>query len=582
MNDHDTGGIVAAIRSRLRFGVGRVATKAAGAILRTVQFMPGWVRDPVRDFTIRSLVDFGYRNSAVYACIRVIAESFPEPELHVWERVEGGDRVIVEDHPARALLASPNPHMAEDEFWEFCITYAAVGGNFYVWKQRDRLGVPVALWPFHDGQISPVMDSSAWISHYELDIGDGKRVAIRGEDIVHWRWSVDPRQPQVGISPIVAAARQVDTDSEMGRYVHALAYNDAVPRTILKTKLGFDSPQLGALKEQWKESFGGTGRGDVAVISDTDATIERVGANLAELAVEAIHNIPESRIAAVFGGAPVGYLAGLNVHLQRSTFSNYAAAERALHTRVLSAKWRSVAATMTRALLADFTDNPALVLAFDTSSLVALATERAESETHAATMYTAGLWSRNEARARTGKVALADDVVLEPAGALTVPVVYADDVTAIAAADALAANEAASPDLSLNGSQIVSLLEMIGRIGNGPGQLPRETVVELIVTAFSIPRERIEVILASIPDSGIGASLPPPPPAPALGATKGGRVYRYKAAPLPARRPSDSAVIRDQLQARRRLEREFEDAILDALAEDKAAVLAALRNGGGS
>jgi len=420
-------GLLARVQRRMQLALGGMSLRVAGVALKAagVSFLPGWVRDPLREFTIRQLVDYGYKNSAVYACIRVLAESFPEPELHVFETTPDGSRVIVADHPLRALLAGPNPFMAEDEFWETCITYAAVGGNFYIWKERNSLGLPLALWPFHDGQMGPVLDGRKWISHYELDTGDGPRLAIPTSEIIHWRWSIDPRQPQVGLSPLLAATRPVDMDNEYLRYEHALAFNDAVPRTVLKTKLGYDDAKLAALKKQWKDAFGGAGRGDVAILSDPDAEILRVGANLAELAVEAIHNIPESRVAAVYGGAPVGYLAGLNVHLQRSTFANYAEAELALVKRVLPAKWRSVAATITKGLLREFTDDPSLVLDFDTSRVQALQGERQASELHARDMYLGGVWSRNEARAATGKAATAQDIILEPTNAIAVEMVLA-------------------------------------------------------------------------------------------------------------------------------------------------------------
>lgn len=393
-----------------------------------IQMLPGWVKDPIRDFTIKTVIQHGYLNSAVYACIRVLAESFPEPELHVYDTTPEGESVIIADHPLRQLLARPNPYMAEDEFWEFAITYAALGGNFYLWKERNQLGQVISLWPFHDGQLRPILHPTRWISGYTLDVdtnGQRERLVIPPEDIIHWRWSVDPRQPQIGLSPIVAASRVVDMDSEYLRYQHALAHNDAVPRTIIKTRLGYNDEKLKQLKDQWKQRFGGDNRGDVAILNDPDAEIMRIGSNLGELAVEAIHNIPESRIAAVFGGAPVGYLAGLNVHLQRSTFSNYEAAELALHRRVLMAKWRSVEGAMTAGLLPEFLMPETQALRFDTSRVAALAGERQAREAHALAMYVGGVWSRGEARAASGQRALAEDVILEPASALPSAVVYA-------------------------------------------------------------------------------------------------------------------------------------------------------------
>ncbi len=421
--------MISGFRRRVGLAIANVAIKAAG-----VTFMPGWVRDPLRDFGHTQLVKDGYKTSAVYACVRVLAESFPEPEMHVFETTPDGNRIQHADHPLRALLAAPNDFMAEDEFWEYCITYAAVGGNFYVWKERSNGGWPIALWPFHDGMMKPVLHHEKWISHYELTVSGLKPVSIPVSDIIHWRWSVDPLCPQVGLSPIVAASRTIDMDSEFLRYVHALAHNDAVPRTVLKTKLGLDDEKLGILKKQWKKRFGGGNRGDLAILPDADAEIMRVGADLEELAVEAIHNIPESRIAAAYGGAPVGYLAGLNVHLQRSTFSNYEAAELALFTRVLSGKWRSIGASFTRHLLPEFTDDKSLSLHFDVMRLPAFQKLQREAEGHAKDLYQAGVWSRNEARAASGKPPLAEDVLLEPSTGIPVPVVYARQ-SAMKAAD---------------------------------------------------------------------------------------------------------------------------------------------------
>ena len=399
---------------RQRFGMwlGGLALKAATST-GAVRFLPDWIREPMRDFGVRKLVTEGYLNSAAYACLRVIVESFAEPELHVHEATEAGDKVILGDHPLRQLLARPNRFMSEDEFFEFLITYAGIGGNFYVLKERAVGGWPIALWPFHDGQMTPALDAQEWISHYWLHIGDGEKIPVATEDVIHWRWSVDPRFPQLGLSPLAAAARDVSMDSELRRYGHALAHNDAVPRTLVRVEGNLDDELIGQMQKQWKKSFGGTNRGAVAVVDRSVKEVMRIGASLQELMIEAAHNIPESRVAACYGGAAVGYLAGLNVFLQRSTFSNVEEAELALHRRILMAKWRSVAATMTEGLLREFSDDPALTLEFDTSRVQALAALRQAEEKHAAQMFGNGVWTRNEARAATGRAPLAEDFVVE-------------------------------------------------------------------------------------------------------------------------------------------------------------------------
>lgn len=400
------------LRQRVGVWVGGLAVKAATST-GAIRFMPDWIREPLREYGIDQLVTNGYLNSAAYACLRVIVESFAEPEMHVHQATDSGDKVILGDHPLRQLLARPNRFMSEDEFYSFVMTYAGIGGNVYILKERAVGGWPIALWPFHDGQVTPALDAENWIAHYWLHIGDGKKVPLATEDVIHWRWSVDPRYPQLGLSPLAAAWRDVSMDGEIRRYGHALAHNDAVPRTIVRVEGKLDDELINQMQKQWSKSFGGRNRGGVAVVDHAVKEVMRIGANLQELMLEAIHNIPESRIAACYGGAAVGYLAGLNVHLQRSTFSNAEEAELALHRRILAAKWRSVASVMTEGLLREFTDDPSLTLEFDTSRVQALAGMRQAQEQHTLLLFGGGLLTRNEARASLGRAPLAEDLLIE-------------------------------------------------------------------------------------------------------------------------------------------------------------------------
>ena len=295
---------------RFRSSLGNMLLKAA-----SLSFTPAWLKTAWTDLAFHTLVREGYKgNSAVWACVRVYARAFPEPEMHVFRDTQDGKEKLP-DHPVRQLLARPNPFMGEDELWSFVITYMALGGNAYLWKERSRSGAVVALWPLHDGHMSPAPGSTTWITHYQYDQGDGRAVPVPIEDVIHLRWAPDPMQPTRGLAPLVAAARVVDTDNEALRYTFALLKNDAVPRTILTTKLPLDPKGLKQMQEQWRERYGGDNRGDIAVVSG-DVSIARAGANLSELQVEMLHNIPESRIAAAFEVPAV--LAGLNIGLQRA------------------------------------------------------------------------------------------------------------------------------------------------------------------------------------------------------------------------------------------------------------------------
>lgn len=410
----------------IRLRLGRWLAKAAMAT-SGIRFLPDWVREPLRDYGFSRLILDGYLNSAAFACLQVIVESFAEPELHVNQADDSGDKVILGDHDLRALLARPNRYMSEDVFWAYCMTYAGSTstGTFYILKERSVGGWPIALWPFHDGQITPVLSAQDWIAGYMLDVGDGHKVPIASQDIIKWSWAVDPRNPQSGIGPLVPVYRDVSMDGEVRRYGHALAYNDAVPRTLVQVEGSgqLDDEAMNKLRKEWQKSFGGAGRGGVAIVGQAVKNVLRIGSNLQEMEVETILNTPESRIAACFGGAAVGYLAGLNVHLQRSTFANSEEAEVALHRRILSAKWRSVAAAMREGLLGDKdedgnyigygTDDTSLTLEFDSNRVAAMQALRQAQETHVLALYQGGLLRRNEARAALGRQPLAEDFLVE-------------------------------------------------------------------------------------------------------------------------------------------------------------------------
>lgn len=56
--------------------------------------------------------------------------------------------------------------------------------------------------------------------------------------------------------------------------------------------------------------------------------------------------------------------------------------------------------------------------------------------------------------------------------------------------------EVASPELSLNGAQLKSLLDVIAQVASG--QLPRESGIEIISTSFSLAPEKAESIMGTV------------------------------------------------------------------------------------
>lgn len=71
--------------------------------------------------------------------------------------------------------------------------------------------------------------------------------------------------------------------------------------------------------------------------------------------------------------------------------------------------------------------------------------------------------------------------------------------------------DAAVPELSLNGAQVTAMLQTVAQVV--AGQLPRETAVAILETAFNIPHEKAEKVLGTV---GQGFQPAPPPEAGAV------------------------------------------------------------------
>lgn len=57
-------------------------------------------------------------------------------------------------------------------------------------------------------------------------------------------------------------------------------------------------------------------------------------------------------------------------------------------------------------------------------------------------------------------------------------------------------DDAAVPELSLNGAQVTAMLDVVARVV--AGQLPRETAVAILETAFNIPHDKAETVLGTV------------------------------------------------------------------------------------
>lgn len=403
--------------------IDRVQRWASRGLIKAaaLPIFPEWMRYSFSSTTFRAMAQEGYKgNGAVFGCISALAFAFPEPPLLVWQESPGGQTPL-RSHGLTRLLKRPNPQMGLAELLQYTIVYMSVGGNCYWYKVRSAAGRVVQLWPLHDGQITPVPGKTQLIDHYELDTGAGTSTPIAATDIVHHKWLPDPLSPHKGLAPLLAVAREVDTDNEATRYLFSLLKNDAMPRLGLVVPAGVEltADQFKRMKNQWNDEHGEEKRGGVAVL-EGGLDIKSIATNLKDLEFNALRRVPEARISGAFRVPAI--IAQLYVGLERSTLANYGEARMQFAEDTLVPLWSTVADEVTTDLLPDFAGKDDEVVEFDLNRVVALQARLRERRAFALDGFKAYGMTRNEFRAAAELPLDADgDVYVMPMSMVTVP-----------------------------------------------------------------------------------------------------------------------------------------------------------------
>lgn len=394
----------------------RRALKAAGYNLALV---PPWVRHGFMATDFETLVAEAYRsNPTVYACQLILALTFPEPELWPWRMDADGQYKRASNHALRDLLQRPNPDMGEAELFKYVITYAPLGGNVYLWKERNRGRRVTGLWPFHDGQITVIpgrTTAEGLVAYYVLDTGDNSRanpfeverfdnlpgLAIPKADMIQWKWMVDPLQPWQGMGALAASAGDIDLANEIRRYVYSLLKNDATPPIVVNMADGdeFTEAKADRLRSQWQEKLGGSNRGLPAFL-EYGMSVTQLAFDLQKLQITDLRDGPDAAICMGYHISP--NVVGAMIGLKNSTYNNQAEAREALAVDTLTPLWRSFASEVEQAMAGELGYGGEVRIRFDLSQVRALTENQDAMEKRLRSGLEAGALTRAEYRQGLG------------------------------------------------------------------------------------------------------------------------------------------------------------------------------------
>ena len=324
----------------------------------------------------------GTGNSAVIACLNVLATSFAEPGLLVATRNSEGDYTPDMNHPMARLFRKPNPYMTQQLLANYIVTSLNANGDAFIYKNRNQRGQVVELVPLMPHLVEAKGNENELITHFDYQPQGGIQgedsVKIEKKDMIHLRQNVDPNNMRRGLAPLRGVLREIAGDEAAGQYTAALLHNMAVPGVILSPRDdqmgGPTREEAEAIAEMYKQKFGGKNRGAPMVLSGA-MNVEIVSFSPDQMKLAELRRIPEERVSAVLGVPAI--LAGLGAGLDSATYSNTKELREFFTESKLVPMWNMVAQDLTHQLLRpefDSSDNE--YAEFDITNVRALADDK--------------------------------------------------------------------------------------------------------------------------------------------------------------------------------------------------------------
>lgn len=205
------------------------------------------------------------QTSAVYACVRILAESVAGLPLHVYGRTANGSKSTKPSHPLYRLLHDePNREMTSFVFRETLMSHLLLWGNAYAQIIRDGRGFPIALYPLlPDRMAVDRRESGELVYTYQSDKG---QVKLRRENVLHIPGL--GFDGLIGYSPIAMAKNAVGLALATEDYGATFFANGANPGGVLEHPGVIKPEQADRLRESWQSQFGGANAHKVAVLEE--------------------------------------------------------------------------------------------------------------------------------------------------------------------------------------------------------------------------------------------------------------------------------------------------------------------------
>ena len=258
--------------------------------------------------------------TAVYSCVRILAEAVAGLPLHLYHYKEDGGKEKALDHPLYLLLHDePNPEMSSFVFRETLMTHLLLWGNAYAQIIRNGKGEVIALYPLMPNRMVVDRDIHGQLyyqytrSTEEAPTMKGVTVNLPPSDVLHIPGL--GFDGLVGYSPIAMAKNAIGMAIACEEYGAKFFANGAAPGGVLEHPGTIKDPQR--VRESWQSTFGGSGNANKIAVLEEGMKYTPIGISPEQAQFLETRKFQINEIARIFRVPP--HMVG---DLEKSSFSN--------------------------------------------------------------------------------------------------------------------------------------------------------------------------------------------------------------------------------------------------------------------
>ena len=220
------------------------------------------------------------QTTAVYACVRILAETLAALPLQLYRYTPGGKERVY-DHPLYHLLHDePNPEMTSFIFRETLMSHLLIWGNAYAQIIRDRLGRVQGLYPLRPDKMTVCRDDRGQIFYLYTKTGDENpnvkpygQVVLQKEEVLHIPGL--GFDGLVGYSPIAMARNAVGMTMACEEYGASFFANGASPSGVLEHPGVLKDPAK--VRDSWNAVYRGTGNAHKVAVLEEGMKYQQIG-----------------------------------------------------------------------------------------------------------------------------------------------------------------------------------------------------------------------------------------------------------------------------------------------------------------